>query len=52
MITEAKNQIGAANGNMLQWIFSEREALDATYNLLRSEGVDVSKIEFKHIPRQ
>lgn len=51
LVKQANSQIVAADGNMLQWVFSEREALDATYNLLRSEGVDDSKIEFKHIPK-
>ena len=47
MIKEARNQIAAANGVKLQWIFSQEDSMHATYEMLKDAGVDVSKIEFK-----
>ena len=50
-VKEANSQIKAADGNKLQWIFSDKNVVEPMKNFLKGMGVDVSKIEFKHVPK-
>jgi RHS repeat-associated protein len=48
---QANRQIKAADGNYLQWIFSDKEAAANMRDLLKSKNVDVDKIEFKYVEK-
>ena len=50
-VKEANGQIKAADGNKLQWIFSDKNVVEPMKNFLKGKDVDVSKIEFKHVPK-
>jgi RHS repeat-associated protein len=51
LVKEANAQIAAAAGTKLQWINSSEDALESMYKYLKNNGVDVDKIEFRHVPK-
>jgi len=51
LVDEANRQINAANGNALQWIFSDKKAGENMMKFLKDEGVGIKKIEFRHVPK-
>jgi len=48
MVTQAQNQVTAANGNPIQWVFQEESAANATRTLLNDK--QISGIEVVHAP--
>lgn len=47
LVEQARRQIGAAEGNKIQWYFQNNSAMRATQNLFREEGITEIELIFK-----